>query len=102
ASGGKPDLSGVWRTEFAPPGENSSVFDVPGDNPSTFSKYFINILGDFKPAEEPMRPEAAELLRKNRAIVGNSPVSHCLPLSIPGAFSFVELTCRPSVANTPC
>jgi len=85
ASNGKPDLSGVWRTEFAPPGENSSVFDVPGDNPSTFSKYFLNILADFKPAEAPMRPEAAELLRKNRAIAGNSPVSRCLPLSIPGA-----------------
>src|ERR1700680_916024 len=85
ASNGKPDLSGVWRTEFAPPGENSSDFDVPGDNPSTFSKYFVNILADFKPAETPMRPEAAELLRKNRAIAGNSPVSHCLPLSIPGA-----------------
>src|SRR5438876_3763254 len=65
APGGKPDLSGVWRTEFAPPGENSTAFDLPGDYPSTFSKYFFNILADFKPTEAPIRPEAAELTRKN-------------------------------------
>jgi len=58
SSKGKPDLSGVWRTEFAPPGENPSVFDLPGDYPSTFSKYFFNILADFKPEEAPIRPEA--------------------------------------------
>jgi hypothetical protein len=90
APGGKPDLSGVWRTEFAPPGENSTVFDLPGDYPSTFSKYFFNILADFKPAEAPIRPEAAELARKNAGRGGNNPVSHCLPLGIPSAdiFSF--------------
>jgi hypothetical protein len=87
---GKPDLSGVWRTEFAPPGENSDVFDLPGDNPSTFSKYFFNILADFKPAEAPIRPEAAELTRKNFGSGGHNPVAHCLPLGIPAAdiFSF--------------
>jgi hypothetical protein len=90
ASNRKPDLSGVWRTEFAPPGENSSVFDVPGDNPSTFSKYFFNILADFNPAEAPIRPEAAELTVKNFGKGGNTPVVHCLPLGIPAAdiFSF--------------
>src|SRR5216684_107556 len=57
ASRGKPDLSGVWQTELAPPGEtvgllgDVSPFVVPGDDPSTFSKYFWNILADFTPAE---------------------------------------------------
>jgi hypothetical protein len=88
ASNGKPDLSGVWQTEFAPPGENSTDFDVLGDNPSTFSKYFFNILADFKPAEAPIRPEAAELTRKNLGSGGNNPPSHCLPLGIPGADIF--------------
>jgi hypothetical protein len=87
ASGGKPDLSGVWQTELAPPGENDrllgdvSPFVVPGDDPRTFSKYFWNILADFNPAEAPVRPEAAELFRKN---TNNNP-GHCLPLGIPGA-----------------
>src|SRR5260370_42220322 len=88
ASNGKPDLSGVWQTEFAPPGENSTVFDVLGDNPSTFSKYFFNILADFKPAEAPIRPEAAELTRKNFGSGGNNPPPPCLPLGPPGAAIF--------------
>src|SRR6478609_9435810 len=66
ASDGNPDLSGVWQTEYAPPGENEKLFGatlvkdfvVPGDDPSTFSKYFINILVDFQPEESPIRPGA--------------------------------------------
>ena len=87
---GKPDLSGVWKTELAPPGENDRVlgdvtpFVVPGDDPSTFSKYFWNIMADFKPAEAPIRPEAVEIFRKNVAAGRNDP-AHCLPLGIPGA-----------------
>src|SRR5579863_6062422 len=72
ASNGKPDLSGVWQTEFAPPGENERLFGseaktfvVPGDDPTTFSKYFLNILVDFKAEESPLRPEFAELFRRN-------------------------------------
>jgi hypothetical protein len=86
AEDGKPDLSGVWQTELAPPGENDRLlgdltpFVVPGDDPRTFSKYFWNILADFKPEEAPVRPEVAELFRKNVAGGGN-----CLPLGIPGA-----------------
>ncbi len=87
ASDRKPDLSGVWQTELSPPGEsllgNESYFVVPGDDPRTFSKYFWNILADFKPAEAPIRPEAAELFRKNETSA-ITPVSSCLPLSIPG------------------
>lgn len=88
SSDGKPDLSGVWQTELVDPrdsvlGENFP-FAVPGDDPRTFNKYFFNILADFKPEEAPMRPEAAELLRKN-GTTAITPTSSCLPLSIPGA-----------------
>jgi len=45
--------SGVWQAEYAPPGENERLFGdgfkdfvVPGDDPRTFSKYFLNILAD--------------------------------------------------------
>ena len=82
-SDGKPDLSGVWRTEFAQPGEHSDVFDIPGDHPSEFSKYFYNVLSDFKSEQGLLRPEAAEIMRKTRAIPGDSPQSRCLPMSIP-------------------
>ncbi len=88
ASSGKPDLSGVWQTEPVPPGESvlgdESFFVVPGDDPRTFNKYFWNILADFKPAEAPIRPEAAELFRKNAANA-ITPVASCLPLGVPGA-----------------
>ncbi len=94
AANGKPDLSGVWQTEFAPAGENEKLFGaalvkdfvVPGDDPSTFSKYFVNILVDFKPEESPMRPAAAELLRKNAERRGpDNPATRCLPQGLPRA-----------------
>lgn len=93
ASNGKPDLSGVWRTEYAPPGENERLFGdvfkdfvVPGDDPRTFSRYFLNILADFKPDEAPIRPEAAELFRKNAERRGpDNPGTRCLPQGIPRA-----------------
>ena len=87
ASNGKPDLSGVWQTEFAPSGENERLFGaetktfaVLGDDPRQFSKYFLNILVDFKPEESPLRPEFAELFRKNSERKGTeNPVARCLP-----------------------
>jgi len=94
ASDGNPDLSGVWQTEYAPPGENEKLFGaalvkdfvVPGDDPSTFSKYFINILVDFQPEESPIRPGAAELLRKNAERRGpDNPATRCLPQGLPRA-----------------
>lgn len=95
ASNGKPDLSGVWQTEFAPPGENERLFGalvkfvVPGDDPSTFSKYFINILADFKPEDSPLRPEAAEIFRRNAERRGtDNPATRCLPQGLPRADLF--------------
>jgi hypothetical protein len=89
ASDGKPDLSGVWRTEPDPSGNAvlGTAFDVPGDYPSTFSRYFNNILADFKNPEEIVRPEAAELVRKYRSTFKGTGFQ-CLPLSIPGVDLF--------------
>ena len=62
ASDGKPDLSGLWRAEPTWTAEATQAtfgdltpFIVPGDDFSQFSKYFMNILSDFKPGEEPVR-----------------------------------------------
>jgi hypothetical protein len=84
---GKPDLSGVWKIEPPAPGEIERLYGDPGaalvagDDPRTFSRYWANILIDFKPGEEPIRPEAVELTLKRRQAL-DSPSSHCLPLSV--------------------
>jgi hypothetical protein len=70
---GKPDLSGTWEPEGSPRKVLANLFPpgvglLPGgvnglgeDDPQ---KYFLNVLADFKPGEEPLTPAAAELLRK--------------------------------------
>ena len=90
---GKSDLSGVWETESAPAGEivrlfgdSINAFVEPGDDPRTFSKYFFNILADFKPAEAPLRPEAAEIMRK-RPQSGHT-LNPCLPTGLPAVELF--------------
>ena len=88
AGNGKPDLSGVWVIQPPPAGEIERIYGdlgaavVAGDDPRTFSKYWANILVDFKPGEEPIRPEAAALASK-RMQTRDSPTSHCLPISLP-------------------
>jgi hypothetical protein len=94
ASNGKPDLSGVWQVEPPPAGENERLFGnaltdfvVPGDDPRDFSKYFLNILADFKPEEAPIRPEAAGLFGKRAETLGkDGPTSYCLPLGLPRVY----------------
>ena len=68
AADGKPDLSGVWhvqRTSLAEMkrlyGDRVGETNVPSMEADTISRYAINILVDFKPAESPKRPEAAEM-----------------------------------------
>ena len=86
ASNGKPDLSGVWEVEassFAelsrliPGGQNVLGEDVP-------SKYFINILADFKSEEAPVRAADAALFRQRAEAFGKDyPVIRCLPAGVP-------------------
>src|SRR5215467_9628590 len=83
---GKPDLSGVWRTAYDSPDENERLFGAgvkafvePGDGPSSFSKYFLDILVDFPRDAKPMHPAAAELFRQNAALKSRSSSANCLP-----------------------
>ena len=88
APNGKPDLSGVWQAEPTTSDEMKRLFGdigrfaVPGDDPSTFNKYFISVLADFKFAGPPLRPEFAPLLRQH-ATGRDHPTSHCLPVGVP-------------------
>ena len=90
AANGRPDLSGVWRTAYDSPDENERLFGAgvkafiePGDDPSSFSKYFLDILVDFPRDAKPMRPDAAELFRKNAVAKANSSSARCLPQGLP-------------------
>jgi hypothetical protein len=90
ASNGKPDLSGVWRTAYGSPDENERLigpgvkaFIEPGDDPSVFSKYYLNILVDFPRDASPMRPATAELFRKNTERRSRSSAAQCLPQGLP-------------------
>src|ERR1700678_1782457 len=55
---GKPDLSGIWQAEPEPRG--AGLF---GLGESANSKYFRDILSDFKSGEEPLTPASAEIFR---------------------------------------
>jgi hypothetical protein len=103
AADGKPDLSGVWQVEATPLaelkrlfGDDFNAFDVPGDGSGDVSKYFVNVLADFKPEEamKLMRPEAGRILAQRSPAA--TPDAHCLPpgtplgARIPTAFKMVQ------------
>lgn len=78
---GHPDLSGVWQAQAEPRG--AGLFGL-GESPN--SKYFRNILSDFKPGEEPLTPWGAELIRKHaQAGPTAGPSFNCLPDGVPHA-----------------
>jgi len=86
----KPDLSGVWHHEPTPMAEIKRLFgdgagraNVPGMEIETVSKYGLNILADFKPEDNPMRPEAAAIFRRRASGAEQRPT--CMPVGIPGA-----------------
>jgi len=71
---GKPDLSGVWMHEITSIEEVRRLFGRGFDEAiltnglgmeiGTQHKYEFDILLDFKPGESPLRPEAAEQIRR--------------------------------------
>lgn len=84
ASNGKPDLSGIWQTESSPipelmrllpGGQNGLGETVP-------NKFFLNILADFKPGEEPLRTRPAASLSLT-AFQKDDPGISCLPRVVP-------------------
>jgi hypothetical protein len=80
---GKPDLSGVWRAQLESTDGKQNGFVVPGDDPRTFSKYFLNILADFKADDLPMRPSAVETMKRNAERRLPGAATRCLPLGLP-------------------
>src|SRR4030095_13602498 len=82
---GKPDLSGVWQTELEPlkvsgsrSNDEAAKLVVPGDDPTTFSRYFFNILADFASADAPMTASTREYMQKIGERKAGNPSGLCL------------------------
>src|SRR5712692_3710311 len=99
---GKPDLSGVWEADPTPSSELNRVLgtgfrelqiDVPA-----LSKYVVNLLWDYKPEDDPSRPEAVAILQqRGKDADKDLPTSRCLPGSVP--FTFLILPFK--ILQTP-
>jgi hypothetical protein len=82
---GKPDLSGVWQarrtsqSEFARMvGSDAATVQVDLND---ITKEFLNVFWELKPSEEPLRPEAAAILKERTN--QDFPRVECLPAGIP-------------------
>ncbi|HWE50213.1 MAG TPA: hypothetical protein VG273_10510 [Bryobacteraceae bacterium] len=97
---GKPDFSGVWQVEAPPPGEierlyGKDISDGPlataGDDVNLHSKYFMNMLIDYKKGEEPLTPAARAAMRRPASGGGGgerAPLSYCLPTGMPNRWFY--------------
>lgn len=77
---GKPDLSGVWQVMAEPRG--AGLYGL-GESPN--SRYFRDILSDFKPDEQPLTPAGAEIARRHSQPGAFNPTLNCLPDGTPHA-----------------
>jgi hypothetical protein len=85
---GKPDLSGIWEAEPAPREELLRILpdgvNLLGEDPP--SRYFLNLLSDFKPEESPLLPSLRSVFQQRAVVRGkDAPTAHCLPYGVPWA-----------------
>lgn len=104
-SHGKPDLSGIWEAEntprkvlanMFPPGVGLLPGGVNGLGEDDPQKYFLNLLADFKPGEEPLIPAVAAKFMENLQHP-QKPTTLCLPQGgplnelIPSPYKIVQM-----------
>jgi hypothetical protein len=78
---GIPDLSGIWQVRADPRPSGPGGLGESGN-----SKYFRDVLSDYKPGQEPLTTWGLELLHKNLAGgLALSPPVNCLPDALPRA-----------------
>jgi len=84
ASNGKPDLSGIWVPEPTPIPELVRLLPGGQQGLGEFvpNKYFINILADFKPGEEPLRAQPSAPLTLTAFQKGDPGIT-CRPRGVP-------------------
>jgi hypothetical protein len=76
---GKPDLSGIWQVQ----GDARAPNGLFGLGESLNSRYFRDVLADFKPDERPLTPAGAELVRQHGRPDAFNPPLNCLPDGVP-------------------
>ena len=76
---GKPDLSGIWQVQ----GDPRAPGGLFGLGESLNSRYFRDILSDFKPEERPLTTLGAERLRQHTQPGAFNPTLNCLPDGVP-------------------
>jgi hypothetical protein len=76
---GKPDLSGIWQVQ----GDPRAPGGLFGLGESLNSRYFRNVLSDFKPEEQPLTPLGQEMLRQHTQPGAFNPTLNCLPDGVP-------------------
>jgi hypothetical protein len=86
--GGKTDFTGLWQTDMAAAGEIERFIPdlgkvvVPGDDPTTFSRYLFNVMADYKADEIKLSSEGQKAWGEQRAL-SDSLGPRCLPSSLP-------------------
>jgi hypothetical protein len=84
---GMPDLSGLWQAEKTPEREYERVlgkgFSALQVDTHDITKYVLNVFWGVKPEDEPLRPEAASILKRRQENPIEYPHTQCLPGSIP-------------------
>ena len=111
---GKPDISGVWEAERSPASEFDSVLGkgFSALQPDTYdvTRNFLNVFWGMKPEEEPLRPDAAAIVKHRQQNPLESPFIQCLPGGIPAAllaqtFKIIqtpqEIVVLPEILNPP-
>ena len=76
---GKPDLSGIWQVQ----GDARAPNGLFGLGESLNSRYFRDILSDFKPEERRLTPLGVERLRQHTQPGAFNPTLNCLPDGVP-------------------
>lgn len=85
---GRPDFTGIWQTDMAPPGEIEKIVpglglsSVPGDDATTFTKYLFNVMANYQASDIKLSAEAEKAWASNRA-EGDSLGPRCLPNGLP-------------------
>jgi hypothetical protein len=83
---GKPDVSGLWQAERTPEREYNAVLagftDLQPDT-NNITKNVVNVFWGMKPEDEPLRPEAAAIVKHRQANPLEANHLQCLPGGIP-------------------
>ena len=98
---GKVDLSGVWQAEPTPISEFTRVLGADlvkvQIDLSDITKHALDVLWGTELEDQPLRPEAASILKQRVRTPTERPLSHCLPIGLPA----VMLTYGFKMIQTP-